>query len=256
MKAKLIILGSGNSFGVPWITGSWGKCNKKNKKNNRTRCSAIIIKGNNSILIDTSPDIKKQFIDNKIKDLNSVLYTHEHSDQTNGIFELRPFFFKNKEKIDVFGNYKTIKLLKSRFDFCFKANSVYPAILKANIVKNKFSLGNYNEKINFETFQLRHGIVNVTAYLFEKTLYISDCNDFSIVKRKAFKNLNYLIIDCLRIEKNFAHFNLDNCLYIHKKLNPKKTYLTNLSYNLDYNYLKKNLPKNILPAYDGLKINL
>ena len=147
-------------------------------------------------------------------------------------------------------------LLKSRFDFCFKANSVYPAILKANIVKNKFSLGNYNEKINFETFQLRHGIVNVTAYLFEKTLYISDCNDFSIVKRKAFKNLNYLIIDCLRIEKNFAHFNLDNCLYIHKKLNPKKTYLTNLSYNLDYNYLKKNLPKNILPAYDGLKINL
>ena len=97
MKTTLLILGSGNSFGVPWIGGSWGNCHKNNKKNIRTRCSAIIIKGNNHILIDTSPDIKKQFNDNKIKELSTVLYTHEHSDQTNGIFELRPFFFKYKK---------------------------------------------------------------------------------------------------------------------------------------------------------------
>ena len=35
---KFIILGSGNSHGVPMIDGSWGNCDKKNKKNNRTRC--------------------------------------------------------------------------------------------------------------------------------------------------------------------------------------------------------------------------
>ena len=54
MKSKLIILGCGSSIGVPRIDGYWGKCNKSNKKNKRTRCSAIIIKGSNSILIDTS----------------------------------------------------------------------------------------------------------------------------------------------------------------------------------------------------------
>ena len=89
MRAKLIILGSGNSMGVPIIDGSWGNCNKKNI---RTRCAAIILKGNNSILIDTSPDIKNQLITNKIKNLSSVIYTHEHADQTSGLFELRPFF--------------------------------------------------------------------------------------------------------------------------------------------------------------------
>ena len=78
---KFIILGSGNSHGVPMIDGSWGNCDKKNKKNNRTRCSAAIIKGSNTILIDTSPDIKKQLYDNKIFDISSVVYTHEHSDQ-------------------------------------------------------------------------------------------------------------------------------------------------------------------------------
>ena len=54
MKSKLIILGSGSSAGVPRIDGFWGNC-KKNKKNIRTRCSAVILSGPNSILIDTSP---------------------------------------------------------------------------------------------------------------------------------------------------------------------------------------------------------
>ena len=141
MKTKLIILGSGNSLGVPRIDGNWGKCESKNKKNFRTRCSAIILRGSNSILIDTSPDIRKQFVDNKIKNISSVIYTHEHADQTNGIFELRPFYWKNKKKIDIYGNKKTINLLKKRFDYCFKKTRFYPPIIKANIINGKFALG-------------------------------------------------------------------------------------------------------------------
>ena len=97
MKAQLIILGCGHSTGVPRIDGNWGNCTKK-IKNKRTRCSAIIKKGSSSILIDTSPDIKNQFLHNKIKNLSSVVFTHEHADQTNGLFELRPFFWKHKKK--------------------------------------------------------------------------------------------------------------------------------------------------------------
>ena len=98
MKKKLIILGCGSSIGSPRIDGFWGKC-KKNKKNIRTRCSAIIVKGDNNILIDTSPDIKEQLITNKVKHISSVLFSHEHSDQTNGLFELRPFYWRIKKKI-------------------------------------------------------------------------------------------------------------------------------------------------------------
>ena len=70
MKSKLIILGCGSSVGVPRIDGYWGNCNKKNKKNIRSRCSAVIIKGSNSILIDASPDIKTQLLSNKISNVN------------------------------------------------------------------------------------------------------------------------------------------------------------------------------------------
>ena len=256
MKKKLIILGCGNSSGVPRIDGHWGKCNRKNKKNIRTRCSALILKGSNSILIDTSPDIKNQLILNKIKNLSSVIYTHEHVDQTNGLFELRPFLWKNKKKMNIYGNLKTINYLKKKFDFCFKIGGNYPPIVKANIINKSFSLGESSEKVHFKTINVKHGFIKSLVYIFEKTAYISDCNDLSIIKMDELKNLKYLIIDCLRIKKNFAHFNLEESLHVHKYLKPKKTILTNLHHDLDYEYLLKILPYNVIPAYDGLKLNL
>ena len=71
-----------------------------------------------------------------------------------------------------------------------------------------------------------------------------------------FQNLKYLIIDCFRIKKSSVHFNLDEALYVHTYLKPKKTILTNLHSDLSYDFLLKRLPKNVLPAYDGLKLNL
>jgi len=256
MKAKLIILGSGNSTGVPRIDGYWGSCNKKNKKNIRSRCSAVILKGSNTILIDTSPDIRNQILDNNIKNINSVIYTHEHSDQTNGIFELRPFFWKNKKPINIYGNLKTINSLKKRYDYCFKNSPYYPAIVKGNASKKKFSLGAKNEKVFLKSFSVSHGLTKSLAYVFEKTAYISDCNDLSIVKIKELKNLKYLVLDCLKMNDNFAHFKLEECLYVHYHLNPKTTILTNLHQDLDYDFLLQRLPNNVLPAYDGLKLNL
>ena len=133
MKSKLIILGSGSSIGVPRIDGDWGECDRENKRNIRSRCSAIIIKGSNHVLIDTSPDIKTQLLQNNIKDISSVIYTHEHADQTNGLFELRPFYWKYKKKINIYGNYKTIKHLQKRQDYLFKNDSIeYERLTKNN----------------------------------------------------------------------------------------------------------------------------
>jgi phosphoribosyl 1,2-cyclic phosphate phosphodiesterase len=256
MKSYLTILGCGNSHGVPMIDGFWGKCDKKNKKNHRTRCSAFIKKGNNSVLIDTSPDIKKQLFDNKIKDITSIIYTHEHADQTNGLFEIRPFYWKSKKKINIYGSLQTIKNLKLTFPYIFFTMHGYSPIAKPNIIKKNFSLGKDQEKINFKSCQVKHGPINSTAYIFENTGYLSDCNDLSIVKIKSLRNLNYLILDCLRYRKSPVHFGLNEALYVHNILKPKKTILTNLNCELDYTSLLRILPKNVLPAYDGMKLKL
>ena len=98
MKNKFTILGCGSSLGSPWLNQNWGNCKKSNIKNIRTRCCAHIQYKNTSILIDTSPDIRQQLIDNKIKDVDAIIYTHEHADQTAGIFEFRPFYFQKKKE--------------------------------------------------------------------------------------------------------------------------------------------------------------
>ena len=92
MSVKFVILGSGSSMGVPRADGYSGNCDLNNKKNFRTRCSAIIKFANQNILIDTSPDLRAQLLQNKIKSISKVFYTHLHADQTHGINDLRPFF--------------------------------------------------------------------------------------------------------------------------------------------------------------------
>jgi len=256
MKSKLIMLGCGSSVGVPRIDGYWGKC-KKIKKNYRTRCSALIQKNNINILIDTSPDLKEQLLRHKIRNIDFVLYTHEHADQTHGINELRPFFWKNKRKINIYGNSHTISILKKRFNYCFKSMNGYRPILKSNVIKkNKFDLLKNNNKINFTTVTALHGYINSLGYIFEKTAYISDCNGLSNKALRKLKNLKYLIIDCLKIKKHNSHFNLREAILISKLIKPKKTILTNLHHDLDYNYLLHNLPTNVIPAYDGLELIL
>ena len=61
MSLKFVILGSGSSMGVPRADGYSGNCDLNNKKNFRTRCSALIKFKDQNILIDTSPDLDHNF---------------------------------------------------------------------------------------------------------------------------------------------------------------------------------------------------
>ena len=254
MKNKFTILGCGSSLGAPWITNNSAKLLNKSK-NIRTRCCAHIKKGDLSILIDTSPDIKNQFLKNKIKSLDAIIYTHEHADQTAGIFEMRPFFWKNKKKIPIYGSKRTINELKKKYTFCFIERHGYKPIMTPHSIRKKFLISKKNSIINIEPFNVQHGMIKATGYLFDKIAYISDCNQISKKIAKKLINLDFLIIDCLRINKHPSHFNYDDAINFIKLVKPKKAILTNLNIDLDYYKLKKKLPKNIIPAFDGLSFN-
>ena len=105
------------------------------------------------------------------------------------------FFGSIKKKINIYSDSKTIKYLTKTQRYLFKKTPNYPAIFKANTINSNFSLGNLKEKINFKSLSLKHGKIKSLAYIFEKTAYISDCNDFSINNIDDLKNLNKLVID-------------------------------------------------------------
>ena len=127
--------------------------------------------------------------------------------------------------------------------------------MKVNVVKKKFQISNKNQIIEIEPFEVMHGMIKATGYLFEKIAYISDCNKISKKVQKKLMNLDILIIDCLRKDKHPSHFNYSDANNFIKSVRPKKAILTNLHVDLDYFDLKKKLPSNIIPAYDGLCFN-
>ena len=255
---KFIILGCGSSMGVPRPDGYFGNCDPKNKKNYRTRCSALIKSKTENILIDTSPDLRQQLLRHNIRKIDKVFYSHMHADQTHGINDLRSFFINSRKQINVFADYATSKYLKNSFSYCFKSYSKeYPATLKLNRINNRMNIVDKDKKIPIKPILVDHGKVKSNCFIIDKKLaYISDISDISNKDFKYFKNLKYLIIDCLWYNFHPSHFNLEKSLFFIKKFNPSKAILTNLSPVLDYDELKKLLPKNVMPAYDGLTISL
>ena len=257
MSLKFILLGSGSSMGVPRADGDFGNCDPNNKKNYRTRCSALIKFNKENILIDTSPDLRQQLIFNNIKSINKVFYTHLHADQTHGINDLRAFFLKNKKQLPVYADKKTAKYLLSTFKYCFKSTTTYPSTLTLNTLKKKIVLNCDNENLIIKAIPVKHGNIESVCYLLNNELAYA--SDISLIYKKdinLFKNLRYFIIDCLWLKKHPAHFNLEQVLNIVKIIKPKKTILTNMHSDLDYNSLKKILPKNIIPGFDGMTITL
>ena len=259
---KFIILGCGSSVGVPRIDGFFGSCDPNEKKNYRSRCSALINTRQKNILIDTSPDLKFQLQKNNIKSINSVLYSHFHADQTHGINDLRGFFLATKKKISVYADTTTKKYLMSSFNYCFskekfKERIGYPPILEFKKLHKtiKFKIGKKN--LNIKCIPVKHGSIDCMSFIINSKLaYASDVNGIYNKDINFFKNLKYLIIDCLRYDFHPSHFNLNDILSLLKILKPKKTILTNLGVEIDYNEIKKKLPKNVIPAHDGLTINL
>ena len=257
MSLKFVILGSGSSMGVPRADGYSGNCDLNNKKNFRSRCSALIKFNNQNILIDTSPDLRSQLLKNKVKSIEKVFYTHLHADQTHGINDLRPFFLITKKQIPVFADSITSKYLKSTFNYCFKSSYGYPSTLKLNRLKKKHIFKDKKNKITIEAIPSEHGNIESICYLINKKLaYASDISLFYEKDYKKLKNLNFLIIDCLWYRNHPSHFNLEKSLEMIKKFKPKKAILTNLHTDIDYEEIKRKLPKDIVPAYDGLSVTL
>ena len=111
--------------------------------------------------------------------------------------------------------------------------------------------------MTIKPIKVKHGKVNSICYVIDKKLaYISDVSEISKKDFNFFKNLKYLIIDCLWIRKHPSHLNLERSLQLINQFKPKKAILTNLHSDLDYNKLLKILPNNIKPAFDGMKINI
>ena len=143
---KITILGCGSSFGVPLFHNIWGKCDPKEPKNIRSRPSILVQKNGKNLLIDTSPDLKQQILNNKIDNIDAVFYTHEHADHTHGINELRSINLIHGKIIPCYGNEQTMEKITKSFNYLFEnTEKSYHSVdrIENNTSARHFVCGNF-----------------------------------------------------------------------------------------------------------------
>lgn len=251
---RIVVLGSGTSTGVPVIGCDCRVCTSNNKKNKRLRASIIIYNGDNSILIDTTTDLRAQCLANNIRKIDAVLYTHTHADHLYGVDELRIFNFIQRGKIPIYGSEETIESIKRTFPYLF--TDVFYGGGKPYLIPNVIngSLELFGLKIL--PVEVMHGDLPIFGYRFGNFAYVTDVSEIPEDSMELLKNLKCLIIGALRYEPHPTHFTIDEAVGVITKLKPERAYLTHLGHSVDHEELEKKLPAGISPAYDGLEIIL
>ena len=254
------ILGCGSSGGVPRLGGNWGDCDPSNIKNQRSRCSLLVelkgAEGITRVLIDTSPDMRSQLLKANVGRLDGVVYTHEHADHVHGIDDLRMIFFNMRKRINVWADTKTQEALLQKFDYTFiqVEGSPYPPILEMFTIEGQFSIDGPGGKIIFNPFEVQHGTITSLGLRVEDVAYIPDISEMNKLAWDQIKKTNIWILDALRRTPHQSHTHLSQSLDWIEKSGVAQGILTNMHIDMDYETLKNELPKNVEPAYDGMKV--
>ena len=269
MALTLTILGCASSGGVPRAGGTtqidrWGACDPSNPKNTRRRCSVLVTRqgpgGTTQVVIDTGPDFRAQMLDANVGRLDAVVYTHEHADHLHGIDDLRPFAIMQRERIKVHMDERTFARASAAFGYVFEtpAGSSYPPILDRHRIDHDkpVEITGDGGLITFTPVPVTHGDITALGFRIGDVLYLPDVSAILPSSWPLFDNLDCLILDALRYRPHGSHFNVDMALAVHERVKPKRTILTNLHIDLDYQTLKSETPDSVEPAFDGLSIVL
>ena len=252
---KITFLGTGTSQGIPMIGSNDPVCLSHNSKDKRLRSSIMISWDDNRYIIDCGPDFRQQMLRENIQAINGVLFTHEHSDHTAGIDDLRPYTYKMGE-VPIYAQERVIESLKIRFSYIFETENRYagaPKLIENIIDSNSFMLN----EVQVTPIAVMHGKLPITGYRFGNVAYITDLKTMSDHEKKKLVNLDVLIVNALRITAHPTHLNLEEAISFVNEIKPKRAYFTHISHKLGFHEeVEKILPENVFLSYDGLEIKL
>lgn len=252
---KLKFLGTGTSQGIPVIGSKHPVCLSKDYRDKRLRTSAMITTDEGKkILIDCGPDFRQQMLANEEASVDAVLLTHEHNDHVIGLDDLRPIIFNNQTDMPIYCMDRVAYEIRHRFPYAF-AEERYPGApsFALHVINGPIKLLN----LDITPIEVQHFIIPIFGYRIKNLAYITDAKEINSKEKDKLKNLEVLVINCLRKEEPHpSHYILPDILALVEELKPKQTFLTHISHHLGFHEeISNELPNHIQPAYDGLEIN-
>jgi phosphoribosyl 1,2-cyclic phosphate phosphodiesterase len=250
---KITVLGSGTSVGVPTIGCRCAVCTSTDPRDNRLRPSILVSYDGRNVLIDTTPDFRQQALRAGLDHLDAVVFTHAHADHILGLDDVRPFNFRQRSRIPIYGSADTIATVRRVFQYIFSGSASESSVpqLDAHIIDGvPFDLFG----IEFAPIPVQHGSATIYGYRFGTAAYLTDHSAIPEESVEKLRGLDVLFLDALRRRPHPTHTTVERALEHVAEIQPRRAFFTHICHDLPHAETEAVLPANVRLAYDGLEI--
>ena len=260
---RVVILGCGGSAGVPMLGGSdgrgeWGQCDPREPRNRRSR-SSIVIEGDDGrrLLVDTGPEVREQLLRTEIGRIDALIYSHAHADHVAGLDEVRSLNRVIGRPIEAFATRLVLDEIAHRFNYAFRPWSP-PGFFRPVMIPREIAAGKTVtiEGVMLRLFEQTHGHSITLGLRTGDFAYSTDVDDLDEAALDVLQGVDTWVVDCFQRAAHPAHADLGQVRAWAERLGVRRTILTHMGTDMDWAWMKQNLPPGIEPAFDGMQVLL
>lgn len=253
---KVTFLGTGTSQGVPVIACECAVCSSNDHHDKRLRVSVLLEIDGKNLVIDAGPDFRYQMLRAGVKNLDAILFTHEHKDHVAGLDDIRAFNYKQQSEIDIYAHKRVQDALKKEFHYIFSGNN-YPGIPQLRLNDIEENLNFTAAGIEIIPVSVMHFQLPIFGFRIGNFTYITDAKTITEEQKEKIRGTEILVVNALQKERHISHFTLSEALEFAAGINAPKTYLTHVSHKMGTHHeVSRELPKGVFMAYDGLELEI
>jgi len=252
---KITVLGSGTSVGVPTIGCHCAVCTSSDPRDARLRPSVLLSYNGRNVLIDTTPDFRTQALRAGIERLDAVLFTHSHADHMMGLDDVRPFNFRQKDRIPIYASEPTMEAVRRCFPYifeCEKKETNIPQIEPRVMDGAPFDLFG----LEFVPVPVLHGRQTIYGFRFGAAAYLTDHSEIPDASMELLRSLDVIFLDALRYKPHPTHSTVDRSIKTAEALGARRAYFTHICHDLGHERAESMLPPHVRLAFDGMEVTV